>query len=162
MSAIGTKRTWHRGWLISAFGGKANTRRVGSARLAQEAEASSGRCVTDLVCGRKRPLGETAFLFDVVAKKEGPLRCGLATAPLTNSRPIPGKGDNSAACDITIRSVADLLCVQDHTRPGLRSFLSLMRGTINVCFCPLAWPLRFEICHDSLGLLGWRRKRRLA
>ena len=77
-------------------------------------------------------------------------RCVVActTAPLTNSRPIPGKGDNSAACDITIRSVADLLCVQDHTRAGLRSFLSLMRGTINVCFCPLAWPLRFEICHD--------------
>ena len=22
MSALGTKRTWHRGWLISAFGGK--------------------------------------------------------------------------------------------------------------------------------------------
>ena len=26
VSAFGTKRTWHRGGLISAFGGKANTR----------------------------------------------------------------------------------------------------------------------------------------
>jgi len=92
MSAIGAKRTWHCGWLISAFGGKANTRRVGSARLAQEAEASSGRCVTDLVCGRKRPLGETAFLFDVVAKKEGPLRCGLHNGPSYKQPTDPGQG----------------------------------------------------------------------
>ena len=63
MSAIGTKRTCRRGWLTSAFGGKADIRfatglgAIGSARVEKEAEASVAkeRAAASLTPLRLRP-----------------------------------------------------------------------------------------------------------